>query len=94
MLLCVTVVGIPFGKQCFKIARISFMPYGKRVRLNYQKYPLANLLWAILLGWEIALVYFAVGILNCLSVIGISRGIQCFKISKLALFPFGAKIKR
>ena len=93
ILLCLTIVGIPFGKQCLKIARLSFMPYGKKVRLKYNKHPLANLLWAIFVGWEVALIYFAIGILNCLTIIGISRGIQCFKISKLALFPFGAKIK-
>ena len=93
ILLCLTIVGIPFGKQCFKLARLSFMPYGKKVRPNYKKHPLANLLWALLLGWEVALVYFVIGVLNCLTIIGISRGIQCFKIMKLAIFPFGAKIK-
>ncbi|MBE6589303.1 MAG: YccF domain-containing protein [Ruminococcaceae bacterium] len=94
LLLCLTVVGIPFGKQCFKIARLSFMPYGKKVRLNYKKHPLANVVWAVFLGWEVALVHFAVGVLNCITIIGISRGIQCFKIMKLALLPFGAKLKR
>lgn len=29
--LCVTIVGIPFGKQFFKLAKLSLMPFGSRV---------------------------------------------------------------
>ena len=28
---CITIVGIPFGKQFFKMARLSFMPFGASV---------------------------------------------------------------
>jgi len=93
LLLCITVVGIPFGVQCFKLASVSLAPYGKRVQMDYAKHPLANLLWALLAGWEIALLYLVAGLFNCITVIGISRGIQCFKLTRLALFPFGARIK-
>ncbi len=93
LVLCITVVGIPFGIQCFKLARLSFAPYGTKVDLNVGKHPIANVIWAILGGWEMALVYFVFGLLNCITVIGISRGIQCFKFMKLAIFPFGAKLK-
>lgn len=93
ILLCLTVIGIPFGKQCFKLAMLSFMPYGKKVRLDYGKHPVANVVWAVLFGWEVALAYLMIGILNCVTIIGISRGVQCFKIVKLAIFPFGAKVK-
>ena len=94
ILLCITIVGFPLGAQCFKMARLSFAPYGKSVDLNVQKHPIANTLWAILAGWEMALIYLLFGILNCLTVIGLSTGLQCFKFMKLALFPFGAKIKK
>lgn len=93
LLLCVTVIGIPLGVQCFKMARLSFAPYGKKVDLNIGKHPIANLVWAVLGGWEMALVYLLCGILNCITIVGIARGMQCFKFMKLALFPFGAKIK-
>ena len=93
VVLCATVVGIPFGVQCFKVARLSFAPYGKRVKLNFSKHPIANVLWVIIGGWGMALVYFVIGSINCLTIIGISRGIQCFKIMNLAFFPFGAKVK-
>ena len=28
---CITIIGIPFGKQFFKMARLSFMPFGASV---------------------------------------------------------------
>ena len=47
----------------------------------------------VLFGWELAILHLAVGVINCLTVIGIPRGIQCMKIMKLSFVPFGAKIK-
>ena len=31
LLLCLTVVGIPFGMQCFKLAKLSLSPFGARI---------------------------------------------------------------
>lgn len=89
-ILCITIIGIPFGMQCFKIAKISLWPYGRKIQLNFAKHPVANVIWAVLGGWELALVYLFVGIINCITIIGIPGGIQCFKIMKIAFFPFGA----
>ena len=93
IVLCVTIVGIPFGIQCFKMAWLSLAPYGKKVDLNFTEHPIANVIWAVLGGWVVAVIYLFVGVLNCITIIGIPRGIQCFKIMKLAFFPFGAEIK-
>ena len=93
LLLCITIIGIPFGKQCFKLAALSLMPYGRKVELDFSKHPVANLIWAIFIGWEMGIMHLIAGAVSCLTVIGIPMGIQCFKITKLALFPFGAKIK-
>ena len=93
VILCITVVGAPFGVQCFKLAKLSFAPVGKKVKLNVKKHPVANTIWAIIGGWVMAALHLVIGVLNCITIIGISRGIQCFKIVKLAVFPFGAKVK-
>ena len=93
VVLCITLIGIPFGKQCFKLAMLSVMPYGKKVNLDFGKHPIANLLWVVFIGWEMGLVHLFIGVLNCITIIGIPRGIQCFKITKLAFFPFGATVK-
>lgn len=50
LLLCVTIIGIPFGKQCFKAAEITLAPFGKRVDLNVMDHPIANTIWAIFIG--------------------------------------------
>ena len=93
VLLCLSVIGVPFGVQCFKFARLSFMPFGKRVQLDFSRHPIMNMIWLVLFGWEIALVYFFVACLCFISIFGISKGIQLLKFSKLAFAPFGARIK-
>lgn len=35
VLLFITIIGIPFAKQHFKMARLSLTPFGKDVRLNF-----------------------------------------------------------
>lgn len=94
IILCITVVGIPLGIQCFKAAKLSALPFGKKVILNVGEHPVANTVWALLLGWEIALAYLLSGIIHCITIIGIPNGIQCFKFMKLAFFPFGAIISK
>ena len=88
----VTIIGIPFGIQCFKIAGLSLVPFGKKVGLHFGKHPVINTIWLLLCGWWLALSFLVVGIMQCITIIGIPGGIQCFKIMKIAFFPFGAKI--
>ena len=94
LLLCITIIGIPLGIQCFKVAVLSFAPFGKKVDLNPSKHIIANVLWAVLLGWELALYYLFAGIFCCITIIGIPNGIVAFKMMKLAFLPFGAEIKK
>ena len=93
LLLCITIIGIPLGRQCFKAASLSFAPFGKKVDLNFNAHPIANIIWLLICGWEMAIAYLFAGIANCVTIIGIPSGIQCFKMMKLAFFPFGARIK-
>ena len=53
---------------------------------------LGNILWLVLGGLIVSLYYFLVGILFCITIIGIPFGIQHFKLSLLALVPFGKEI--
>lgn len=93
LVLCVTIIGIPLGLQCFKAARLSLFPFGKKVELHFAAHPIANVIWLFLGGWEMAIAYLCCGIANCVTIIGIPCGIQCFKMMKLAFFPFGATIR-
>lgn len=94
LLWCLTIVGIPVGMQCFKLAELSFFPFGKEVR--YGGGPgslLLNILWIIFSGIPLAIESAVLGLLLCATIIGIPFGLQHFKIAKLALMPFGATIE-
>ncbi len=94
LLLCITIIGIPFGLQCFKAAGLTLAPFGKRVDTHFDRHPVANLIWAVLCGWELALGFLIAGILNCVTIIGIPLGLQSFKLMKLAFLPFGATVSK
>ncbi len=93
LILCISIIGIPFGTQCFKAAKLSFAPYGKKVKLHPQKHLIMNVIWAILVGWELFVIYLVAGIVCCATIVGISNSMFAFKMMKLALCPFGAKVK-
>lgn len=89
----ITIIGLPYGIQCFKFASLSFAPFGKEI--EYGEGPLsliANIIWIIFFGIPMALENLFFGCLWCITIVGIPFGMQFFKIAKLALAPFGAKI--
>ncbi len=93
LVLCITIVGIPFGIQCFKLAVVSLAPFGveftnKEVSSGCL-YTLFNILWAIFAGIWIALTHLVFGVLFCISIIGIPFGMQHFKLMNVAFTPFG-----
>ncbi|SDA68343.1 Uncharacterized membrane protein YccF, DUF307 family [Butyrivibrio sp. INlla18] len=92
---CITVVGIPVGLQCFKMSSLSLNPFGKEVvdeggAVSF----LLNIIWLFVSGLELALANLFIGCILCITIIGIPFGKQFFKIAKLSLFPFGARIVR
>ncbi len=94
ILWCITIVGIPLGRQCFKFAKLSFFPFGKEVCFEGGAGSvLLNIVWILFGGIEIALESALLGVIFFVTIIGIPFGKQCFKIAKLALMPFGAQIK-
>ncbi len=89
----ITIVGIPIGQQCFKLANITFFPFGKEIQYGGNTVSVfANVLWMIFSGIPLALCALLNGVLLCCTIIGIPFGLQCFKIAKLALTPFGARV--
>jgi uncharacterized membrane protein YccF (DUF307 family) len=53
---------------------------------------LLNLLWLVLSGFWMFLAYMVVGVLWCITIIGIPFGIASFRIGVFALWPFGRTI--
>ena len=87
-------VDIPIGLQCFKFAGLSFFPFGKEVVYGGGAASLLlNLVWLLVSGIPLALAAALNGLLLCVTVLGIPFGLQCFKLAKLALMPFGASVR-
>lgn len=53
---------------------------------------LMNVIWLLVSGLWLALAAAINGLLLCLTVVGIPFGMQCFKLARLSLSPFGARI--
>jgi len=91
---CVTVVGIPWGLQCFKFAKLSLAPFGKDVVPGGGAPSLiANVVWLLISGIPMALDHVLTGLVLCLTIVGIPFGMQHFKLASLALSPFGAEVR-
>jgi len=93
VLFYITIIGILLGRQSFKFAELMLMPYGKKVKTNFGKHPIINIIWIVVIGWAMAVMYLGIGIVSILTIIGIPAGFQWFKFIKLSLMPFGATIK-
>lgn len=93
---CITIIGIPFGIQLFKLAGFALCPFGRQVVPGANDGGclsiLMNIIWIIFGGIEIALAHVTLGIFFCLTIIGIPFGVQSFKMALLALTPFGKEI--
>src|SRR5688572_25126092 len=95
LLLCLTIVGIPFGLQCFKIAGLALLPFGKEigsipgVEANGPLRMVFNIIWALVAGIWILLTHVVLGAGLAVTIIGIPFAIQHFKLGVLALAPFG-----
>lgn len=91
----VTIIGIPWAVQCFKFARLTLRPFGLEVQYGGGAVScLANVIWLIVSGIPLALEFAFFGTVLCITVVGIPFGMQMFKLAKLALMPFGAKVDK
>lgn len=94
LLWCCTIIGFPIGIQCFKMAELTFWPFGRNVVYSDSTTSvLINIIWILGSGVEMAMFNYFIGALFCCTLIGIPFGRQYFKIAKLSLMPFGTTIR-
>ena len=97
LLLCLTIIGIPFGLQSFRMAGAVLAPFGKEiVSVPSESGTLGlifNVIWIIACGWEIALVHMGSAIVCGISIIGIPFALQHIKLIPIALLPFGHTLR-
>ena len=94
--LCVTIIGIPWGLQVFKIGLLCLWPFGATVQDTEGlhgciRVPM-NVVWFIFGGAWAWLCHIFFGLLLCLIVVGIPWGKQHFKMARLSLAPFGKEV--
>ena len=94
---CITIIGIPFGIQCFKIGIFTLMPFGKKVVTNSSSSGgclslLFNIIWIVTGGLYTACTHLVFAILLFITIIGIPFGRQHLKLVELTLMPFGKDI--
>jgi len=96
LVLMITIIGIPFGIQTLKMAALSLWPFGRdtvvHTRASGCLYILMNVIWLLTGGLWIAATHAIFGVLLCITIIGIPFGLQHFKLTAIALSPFGRDI--
>ena len=93
---CITIIGIPFGLQLFKMAGLALWPFGHDVQSDTNDGGclaiMMNVIWILCGGLEIAFLHIFFGALCCVTIVAIPFGLQHFKMAILAVVPFGKKI--
>lgn len=97
IILCLTIIGIPFGLQCFKLSVLGLAPFGKEIRETEPPGGavaiIMNIIWIILPGLELALFHLALAIVFAITIIGLPFAAQHLKFARLALIPFGFRVQ-
>ena len=98
LLVCLTVVGIPFGMQAIKLGRATMTPFGKEVvefeHANSTLRIVFNVAWLLLFGWEIAIAHLGSALFLAITIVGLPFAKQHIKLIPVALFPFGRDLRR
>jgi uncharacterized membrane protein YccF (DUF307 family) len=93
---CLTIIGIPFGIASFKLAGYALWPFGRVVIRDPHRdgalSTIGNVLWLVLGGLWLAIAHLLLGVLLCITVIGIPLGVASMKMARLALTPFGHRV--
>lgn len=96
--LCLTIVGLPLGFQNLKLALFALFPFGTTSVSRDTSTPsgilyiFLNIVWLLFGGLWAVLLHGALGLLLCLTIIGIPFGLQHLKLMRLAVTPFGRNL--
>jgi uncharacterized membrane protein YccF (DUF307 family) len=93
ILLCLTIIGIPFGLMCFRLAGSVVAPFGREVTETEPPGGavtlIMNIIWIILPGLELAIMHLLLAVIFALTIVGFPLAIQHMKLVPMALLPFG-----
>jgi uncharacterized membrane protein YccF (DUF307 family) len=100
LLMCLTIIGLPWARAAFNIALYTFLPFGHRAvsrarftgREDIGTGPLGvlgNLIWLILAGWWLAILHLVNAAALAITIIGIPFAWAHIKLAAIALWPIG-----
>lgn len=96
-LLCLTIVGIPFGVKAMQLGVATLTPFGKTiiptVRGEGCLSLMLNIIWILLFGWEIALAHLISAGVLAITIIGIPFAAQHIKLIPVAFAPFSYRLE-
>jgi uncharacterized membrane protein YccF (DUF307 family) len=96
LVLCVTIVGIPFGVQCFKLSLLALLPFGREVEsVEHAGSCLSivmNVLWILVGGIWIAVTHLVFALFCAITIIGLPFAKQHLKLASLSFMPFGRRV--
>ncbi|HEX3460842.1 MAG TPA: YccF domain-containing protein [Acidimicrobiales bacterium] len=95
--MCVLIITIPFGIASFRLAAFVLWPFGRTVVRRPDAGTasvIGNVIWLVLFGLAIAVTHLVLGILLCVTIIGIPLGVGNFKLAAVAIAPLGKDVVR
>jgi uncharacterized membrane protein YccF (DUF307 family) len=103
VIMAITIVGLPWARSCFMLARFSFWPFGydivSRDRLTGEHDlgtgalgTAGNVIWFVLAGWWLAIMHISAAIACAITIIGIPFAWQHVKLAVASLFPVGKTV--
>ena len=101
----ITIIGLPLTRSAIEMAKMSAFPFGKDVvhindlegdeggnALSGTIGFIFNVLWLLIIGWALFVLYIVAGIISCITIILIPFGLQSFKLAGIGLWPVGRRV--
>jgi uncharacterized membrane protein YccF (DUF307 family) len=95
VVMCILIITIPFGLQAFKLAGFMLWPFGRTVVRRSTAGAgsvIGNVLWVVLVGWELALAHIVTAFFLAITIIGIPFAVANLKLVPISLLPFGREV--
>jgi uncharacterized membrane protein YccF (DUF307 family) len=103
VLMAITIIGIPWARSCFMLARYTFWPFGYDIVSREQYYgehdigtgalgTIGNIIWFVLAGWWLAIMHIAAAAALAITIIGIPFAWAHVKLALASLFPVGKTV--
>jgi uncharacterized membrane protein YccF (DUF307 family) len=95
LIMCITIIGIPFGVAAFRMTNMVIWPFGRTAVKRGDAgagSAVGNVLWFLLCGWWLILGHLITSVGLFVSIIGIPLAIGNLKLIPITLTPFGREI--